>query len=498
MFRRLILPCFFLLALVSCGDPVARPNIVVVLADDMGYGDVGTLNPESRIPTPNIDRLAAEGMTFSDAHSPSAVCTPTRYGLMTGRYAWRTRLKSGVLGGYSPPLIEPERLTVANVLQQAGYRTGAIGKWHLGMELPLLGEGAADLSVWEGDPGIDFSGTITDSPIHHGFDYYFGVSASLDMAPYVYIRNDRFTKVPDLEQEAVDFPHFVRLGPRSSDFVIDSVLDRLTQEAVDFVHESASMKKPFFLYLPLTGPHKPTQPHDRFRGKTSLNEYGDFVFQVDWTVGQVLQAIDETGIRDNTLVLCTSDNGSYMYAYDDSVESDHMEDPARQGYYPRHHRANGVLRGTKADIWEAGHRVPFFVRWPGRVAARSRSTATICLVDLFATLVEVAGAEVPEGVAEDSYSLVPALRGEEFERTVPVVHHSANGMFALRDRQWKLVFGNGSGGREDPVGQPFEEPYQLFDLSRDLSESADVAARHPAVVQELTARLAAIRADSME
>jgi arylsulfatase A-like enzyme len=498
MFRRLILPCFILLALSSCGDPVARPNIVIILADDMGYGDVRTLNPQSRIPTPNIDRLAMEGMTFTDGHSPSAVCTPTRYGLVTGRYAWRTRLKSGVLGGYSPPLIQLDRLTIARLLQEAGYRTGAIGKWHLGMKLPLLTEGTGDLSVWEGDPGIDFAGEITDSPIHHGFDYYFGVSASLDMAPYVYIQNDRFTEVPELEQEAVDFPHFVRSGPRSSDFVIDSVLDRLTEEAVGFIRESAETPQPFFLYLPLTGPHKPTQPHERFRGKTELNEYGDFVFQVDWTVGQVLAAIDAAEITDNTLVIYTSDNGSYMYAYDGSRPSDHVGDATQSGYFPRNHRANGVLRGTKADIWEAGHRVPFFVRWPGRVAAQSRSTATICLVDLFATCAEVAGLEIPAGAAEDSYSIVPAFLGKDFERAVPVIHHSANGTFALRDQQWKLVLGNGSGGREAPVGKPFEEPYQLFDLSQDLSERIDVADQHPEKVKELTARLESIRADSVE
>jgi arylsulfatase A-like enzyme len=471
---------------------------VIVLADDMGYGDVRALNAESSIPTPNLDRLAAEGMSFTDGHSPSAVCTPTRYGLVTGRYAWRTRLKSGVLGGYSPPLLESDRVTIASMLQQAGYRTAAIGKWHLGMALPLLAEEDVDLAVWEGDPGIDFTGTITDSPIHHGFDYFFGVSASLDMAPYVYIRDDRFTSIPSIEQPAVAFPHFVRYGPRSSDFVIDEVLDRLTDEAVGFIRESALTSQPFFLYLPLTGPHKPTQPHERFRGKTGLNEYGDFVHQVDWSVGQVLEVLDDTGVSDNTFVLYTSDNGSYMYSFDDSNEVDHVNDPTAGGYFPRHHRANGALRGTKADIWEGGHRIPFFVRWPGQVPPRSESSSTVCLVDLFATCAELAGLEIPGGAAEDSHSFVPALRGENYTRNEPVVHHSANGTFALRSQQWKLVLGNGSGGREAPVGQPFGEPYQLFDLSQDLGESKDLAAQHPEVVEELTAYLERIRGDKAD
>ncbi|MEO2010305.1 MAG: sulfatase-like hydrolase/transferase, partial [Pirellulaceae bacterium] len=268
------------------------PNIVIIMADDMGYGDVRTLNPVSGIPTPNLDALAKQGMTFVDGHSPSAVCTPTRYALLTGRYCWRSKLKSGVLGGYSPPLLEDGRRTIADMLQGQGYRTAAVGKWHLGMEMPRLDGKEGGLTKWDGDPGIDFAGRIVNSPIHHGFDEYFGVSASLDMAPFVYIRNDRFTMLPTFQQKAVKFPHFVRSGPRAKDFVIADVLDRLTKEAVGFIDRSAKQAQPFFLYMPLTGPHKPTQPHERFRGKTKLNEYGDFVTQVDWTVGQISAALD--------------------------------------------------------------------------------------------------------------------------------------------------------------------------------------------------------------
>lgn len=333
----------------STGKP---PDIVVILADDMGYGDTQALNATSTIPTPHLNQLAADGMTFTDGHSPSAVCTPTRYGLLTGRYCWRSSLKRGVLGGYSKPLLEPGRATIANMLKDRGYTTAAVGKWHLGMELPLTSE-TVDVAKWEGDPGIDFGGVITDSPIHHGFDSYFGVSASLDMAPYVYIRNDRFTMLPTIQQPAVKFPHFVRKGPRAEDFIIDEVLDKLATEATGFIRTAAAQNKPYFLYMPLTGPHKPAQPHARFRGKTSLKEYGDFVHQVDWTVGSVLEAIETTGKADNTLVFFTSDNGSYMHRFDDALKQDHVGDVSIQGYRSEHHRANGDLRGTKADIWEA-------------------------------------------------------------------------------------------------------------------------------------------------
>lgn len=466
----------------------AAPNIVVILADDMGYGDIQALNNKSTIPTPNLNGLAKDGMTFLDAHSPSAVCTPTRYGLLTGRYCWRSQLKKGVLGGYSKPLLEDGRPTIANVLKDNGYNTGAVGKWHLGMQMPLKSD-EANTSVWQGDPGIDFEGVITNGPVHHGFDSYFGVSASLDMAPYVYVRNDRFTMPPSIQQAAKPFPHFIRKGPRSEDFVMADVLDKLTQEAVAFIKKSSQEQKPYFLYMPLTGPHKPALPHDRFRGTTKLKEYGDFVHQVDWTVGEVLKAIDATEAADNTLVIFTSDNGSYMRRFDDPDQKDHVDDTKVQGYKAAHHTANGVLRGTKADIWEAGHRVPFFARWPAKTAAGSRTDATTCLTDIYATCAAIVGAEIAENAAEDSASLLDILNGKSHDRGAPVIHHSVAGMFAIRDGHWKLVAGNGSGGREAPKGKPFGEPYQLFDLKADLAESNDVATDHPELVQSLATRL---------
>jgi arylsulfatase A-like enzyme len=491
MSRLLVVFVLLSTALISsrksgAAESVSRPNILVIMADDMGFGDVNALNSASKIPTPNLDRLAGESMAFTDAHSPSAVCTPTRYALITGRYCWRTKLTRGVLGGYSPPLIDEDRSTIATLLHENGYSTHGVGKWHLGMELPMLKGKSTDGKKWDGDPGVDFKGTITDSPIHHGFDSYFGVSASLDMAPYVYIRDDHFNQVPTLQQKRVGFPHFVRQGPRSEEFVIDEVLDRLTTEAVKIVKDHANNEKPFFLYLPLTAPHKPTQPHERFRGKTGLNEYGDFVAQVDWTVGQVLNALDETGITDNTVVFFTSDNGSYMYRYDDPNKKDHVDDATIQGYRAEHHRPNGPFRGTKADVWEAGHHLPFFVRWPGQVEPGSQCDETICHTDIYATCAAIVGAKLDNTQAEDSCSLLPLLRQEPgAKRGAHVINHSANGMFAIRDGKWKLVLGNGSGGREKPRGKPFERPYQLFDLSKDIGETTNVIEDHPEIAKRL-------------
>jgi arylsulfatase A len=490
-----------LLVLVLCSasetimaEDAGYPNIVIILADDMGFGDVHALNQASTIPTPNLDRLAGESMTFTDSHSPSAVCTPTRYGLITGRYCWRTRLKSGVLGGYSPPLIDRDRSTIASMLKRNGYSTHGVGKWHLGMNMPMLDGKSTDGTKWDGDPGIDFAGKIQDSPIHRGFDSYFGVSASLDMAPYVFIRNDGFSMQPTLQQKGVPFPHFIRSGPRSEDFIIDQVLDRLTEEATGIIEQHANKDQPFFLYFALTAPHKPAQPHERFRGTTKLGEYGDFVAQVDWTVGEVLKKLDKIGVADNTVVFFTSDNGSYMYRYDDPNKKDHVDDHSIQGFRPEHHRANGPFRGTKADVWEAGHHVPFFVRWPGRVKAGTSCSEPITHTDLYATCAEIVGTKLSNDEAEDSCSLLPLMKGEPHaRRRAYVVNHSANGIFAIRDGNWKLVLGNGSGGREAPKGKPFEKPYYLFDLSNDIGETTNLIEQRPEIAARLEAELEKIR-----
>ncbi|MCA8955074.1 MAG: arylsulfatase [Planctomycetes bacterium] len=462
-------------------DPPRPPNFVVILADDLGIGDVHAFNPLSKIPTPNLDGLAADGMRFLDAHTPSSVCTPTRYGLLTGRYCWRSRLKSGVLDGYGARLIERGRATLADVLAGAGYHTAVVGKWHLGLGWPRTASGT-----------IDFTRPVDDAPNRLGFASSFVIPASLDFPPYVFLRDGRVTDPHIVEQPAQRFPAFLRRGPRARDLVMEDVLDRLVEQAVHTLR-SRSLDRPFFLYLALSAPHKPVLPHPRFRGKSGLGPYGDFVCAVDDAVGRVLRALEHAGLHQHTLVLFTSDNGSFMRRFDDARQ-DHLDDPHVQGFRAARHRANGPYRGTKADIWEAGHRVPTVVRWPSRIVPNSRCTTTVCLTDVFATFAELAGIETPADAAEDSFSFAPQLLGQ-LPRAArpPVVHHSVNGTFAIRAGRYKLVASNGSGGREQPRGTPFGRPFALFDLENDPGESHDLAAARPAVVAELETMLARLR-----
>ena len=486
MLSRFGFPCARLaawFALAAWCALAASPNVVIILADDLGFGDVGTLNPDSRIPTPNLDALAAAGMTFVDAHTPSGVCTPTRYGLLTGRYSWRTRLKRGVLNGYGEPLLASGRETIGTFLGGHGYRTGIVGKWHLGLGFAKTADGE-----------FDFSQPVSDGPHTHGFQDSFVIPASLDFPPYVFIRNGNITGHPLGRQPALKFPRFMRAGEIASNVSPADVLDEIVRQSAEFIRAQPEDPQPFLLYVPLTAPHKPVWPVEQFQGRTGLGPYGDFVVQVDAAVGGVLKAIDESGKRDSTLVIFTSDNGSFMYRRDELSDKDHTDDPTIQAYRSFNHTANYVFRGTKADIWEAGHRVPFFVRWPGEIRPSSVQRATVCLTDVFATLAEVIEADLPEDAAEDSFSMLPLLRGGTWDRQrAPVIHHSSGGMFAIRDGRWKLVAGNGSGGREKPSGEPFGRPYQLFDLEADPSERRNVYDRNPAVATRLEQALERIR-----
>lgn len=459
-----------------------RPNVIFMMADDLGYGDVQAYNPKSRIPTPHLNRLAEEGMRFTDAHSPSAVCTPTRYGVVTGRYCWRSSLKRGVLNGYGAPFMQPDRPTVATLMNQADYRTAVIGKWHLGLRFGK-----------DKDGENDYAKTLTTTPNDFGFQTFFGIPASLDFPPYVYIQNREITAPVTQTYDAVGFPAFMRRGEIADDFIPEESLDTLTQKAVAYLDARARDKDSFFLYLPLTAPHKPVLPAKRFRGKTELGPYGDFVVQTDWVVGQILAALDRNRLTQDTLLLFTSDNGSFMYRRDDS-EPGHVEDDTIQAYRESDHTANGPLRGTKADIWEAGHRVPFLARWPGHVAAGTESATTICHVDLAATLADILDMPLPEDAFEDSFSFLPDLLGEERAHPrAPVIHHSGGGMFAIRDGKWKLVAGSGSGGREAPRGVAFERPFFLADLENDLGETSNRAEDFPEIEERLWQTLNQIR-----
>ena len=460
-----------------------KPNIVFILADDLGFGDPQCNNAASKIPTPNIDRLATQGVRFSDAHSGSAVCTPTRYGVLTGRYCWRSALARGVLGGFSPPLIEKGRLTVPALLKSHGYATACLGKWHLGMNWPGSddkadsggSEGGKAKTEKNGAAGIDFSKAIKNGPTAYGFDYYFGISASLDMPPYVFIENDRTVCLPTARQENWGA---VRPGPKAPDFKFEDVLPTLTKKAVEFISSQAP-GKPFFLYFPLSAPHTPVVPANFVKGKSRAGEYGDFVYEVDWTLGEVMKALDEKKLAENTLLIITSDNGStllYLKEYD--------------------HRPNAPYRGRKSDIWDGGHREPFIARWPARIRPATVSDETVWLGDLMATCAAIVGAELPPDAGEDSYNILPALTGEPHEKPVrpAIVHHSIDGMFAIRDGKWKLVLGRGSGGW-DGKGSPSDPEGQLYDMEKDFAETDNLYTKQPDVVQRLAALLEKYKAD---
>ncbi len=466
----------------------AKPNIVFILADDLGYGDVKCLNPQGKIATPNMDRLAAAGMIFTDAHSSSAVCSPTRYGILTGRYNWRSRLKSGVLGGLSPRLIEEGRMTVASFLKDRGYDTSCVGKWHLGMDwVKYSGKEVSELSIEKPEQvgSVDFSKPLTNGPTSVGFSYYFGIAASLDMVPYTFIENDRVTKLPSETHKFAMMTGrengFTREGPTAPGFEATDVLPTLTRKAVDLIGQRAAAAKsgkPFFIYMPLNAPHTPIAPTPEWLGKSGLNPYADFVMETDWALGQVMDALEKSGVAGNTLIIMTSDNGCSPSAKFDELLA--------KGHNPSYE-----FRGHKADIFDGGHHIPFIARWPERVKAGTRSDQIVCLNDFFATCAEILGGKLPDNAAEDSVSILAALEGRaDKPLREAIVHHSINGSFAIRQGNWKLELCADSGGwsaprpgSKDAQGLP---AIQLYDLSDDIGEKRNVQEDHPEIVARLT------------
>lgn len=444
------------------------------MADDMGYGDLGC-HGATKIQTPCIDRVAAQGVRLTDAHSSSAVCTPSRYSALTGRYCWRTPLKSWVLWGFEAPLIEPERLTVAGMLRQKGYATAAVGKWHLGLEWRTLNGRPPEP---EGS-NVDYAARIGGGPIERGFDTCFCITGSLDMAPYCFFRDDHVVGMPTLEKH----PYFPqqRKGLMVSDWDDELVDVAFAREAVAFIdgHLAATPQRPFFLYLTPSAPHRPCLPPPFIRGASQAGKRGDMVALVDWIVGQIDAALLRHGIVDDTLLIITSDNGARALDFD-GVDYGH--------------KSNGNLRGQKADIWDGGHREPFVARWPGLIPASSECGELACLADLFATCAEVVGYDLPADVAQDSYSLLPALLGRG--RSAPIrealVHHSGDGLFSIRQGPWKLVMGLGSGGFSEPVHlepEPGGPLGQLYHLDEDLVESRNLWSERPDLVARLSGLL---------
>lgn len=467
------LVAFFNLFSVVSSDESRQPNIVFILADDLGYGDVQCLNPQrGKIATPHMDRLASQGMTFTDAHTTSSVCTPTRYGVLTGRYNWRTKLQKGVLWGYSTPLIAKDRTTVAGLLNQNGYRTACFGKWHLGMDMPTTG-GTPPKDRKPKTVNIDWKGTIQNGPTAVGFDTFYGISASLDMAPYIYISDDQFVgECEGGKGKSADV--------REPDFDTQDVLPEIGRKAAEYISNHDG-EQPFFVYVPLTSPHTPIVPSSEWIGKSVIGKYGDFVMQTDHVIGQIVDAVDAAGLSENTIVIVTSDNGCSRAAK--------ISDMQAKGHYPSAH-----LRGSKADLWDGGHRVPFFVRWPNAVEAGSQCDQTICQTDLMATCAELAGTTIPDRAGEDSVSFLPALSGKPIVSSRKgVIHHSISGCFAYRQGKWKLLLARGSGGWTAPgegaakkAGAPVA---QLYDMENDPGETTNLYASHPEEVERLLAQL---------
>ncbi|MGC9450246.1 MAG: sulfatase family protein [Oceanipulchritudo sp.] len=461
--------------------PTSSPNILYILADDMGYGDVRHLNPDCAFPTPNLDRLGLEGMTFTDAHSSSAVCTPSRYSILTGRYCWRTFLKSGVIGGTDGPLLGERETTVADVLKRAGYRTACIGKWHLGWNWGVKEGHQPNRGDWNGNhqDWIDFSKPVTGGPVDHGFDSFYGIIGSLDMPPYVFVENNR----PVQDPAAWGTNHeFMREGPRQGDLRAHTVLGELTRRAVGFI-ENQTEEQPFFLYLPLTAPHSPIAPSAEFLGASGVNPYADFCMEVDSRVGEVLAALERTGLDQNTLVIFTADNGA---------AAQFVEAEALERHY--NHFCSYCYRGYKSDIWDGGHRVPFLVRWPARVEAGTTCDQPVGIFDLLPTAAELSGQELAANEGVDAVSLVKAFCGGDIppdEREI-LVHHSIKGRFAIRHGNWKMCRCPGSGGWTFPDEKAREEglaEVQLYNVARDPAEKANLAAENPQMVTDLTQRL---------
>lgn len=460
-------------------------NIVYILADDLGYGDLQCYNTDSKIATPNIDQLSAQGMRFTDAHSPSGVCTPTRYAILTGRYAWRTRLQKGVLGPWDKPLIAPERLTVAELLQQQGYQTACIGKWHLGQNYETVDGKPVIGGVNKALGNVDFTKSITGGPVSHGFDHYFGTIVP-NYPPYCFIEDERTVGLPT---ELAAGKQFRIPGPMIPGWKLENILPELTNHAVQWIDKAAESKRPFFLYLPLTSPHYPVVPAPEFEGKSRAGAYGDFVQQTDWSVGQVLEALHRNGVANNTLVIFTSDNGPEITGEVNPGAYDRVQKFA--------HRSAGVLRGAKRDAWEGGHRVPFIACWPGKIQAGVVSDEVMCHVDFMATAAALVGAKLPDNAGEDSVSVLPVFLGEKLATPLreATVHHSAQGKFAIRKGDWVFIdapTGDDNGARGEPnwlkeergyAPHPF--PGELYDLKADLAQRNNLYAEKPDIVSDL-------------
>ncbi|MEO9592428.1 sulfatase family protein [Rhodopirellula bahusiensis] len=480
-----------------CAETKTQPNVLILYADDLGYGDLNLQNAESKIPTPHLDQLARSGMRFTDGHSSSGICTPSRYALLTGRHHWRDF--HGIVNAFGKSVFEPEQLTLAEMFQQHGYETAAIGKWHLGWDWDAVkkpdaktfGEGR---KKGYGPEAFDWTKPIPDGPLAHGFDSYFGDTV-INFPPYCWIENDKVVKAPDTIMDTAKWKPIkegnweCRPGPMNSDWDPYENIPTTTERGVQFIQSKSDSDQPFFLYFAFPAPHAPIIPNDEFDGRSGAGPYGDYVCETDDACGKLLQALKDSGQSDNTLVVFSADNGPERYAYARDEKYDHW--------------SSQPFRGLKRDLYEGGHHVPFVIHWPGVTDAESTCDALVSQVDLFATMADMLGHEIPDGQAKDSRSLMPLLKQPNQKHRQSLVQNTRVDEYAIRDGKWLLidaksgyVSGRNKGWesrRQIPADD--KQPYELYDLSVDIGQSENVASEYPETVERMKSLLQTIRED---
>jgi len=477
-----------------------QPNVLILYADDLGFGDLGCYHENSKIPTPNLNQLAKESVRFTDGHSSSGICTPSRFAMLTGRHHWRDF--HGIVNVFGDSVFKPERLTLPEMLKEKGYATAAIGKWHLGWNWEAIRNKEAKATEVVtgkrktkrlGPEAFDWSKSIPNGPLAHGFDYYFGDTV-INFPPYCWIENDKVVKAPDTIMDTKKWKPIkegnweCRPGPMASDWDPYENIPTTTKKGVEYIKEQAKTEKPFFLYFAYPSPHAPIIPNDEFDGKSKAGPYGDFVYETDHSIGQLLKALEDSGQAKNTLVIFSADNGPEHYAYARDEKFDHWS------AHP--------FRGLKRDIYEGGHHVPFMIRYPGVTKPGTVNEALVSQIDIMATLASIVGYELPaENAAEDSYDLLPLLKGEVKSVRSSHVHNTYEGSWAFRDGDWVLVVGKS--GYRSRVGKGWEKKHgypgpeskepKLFNLKEDIGQRNDIADKHPDKVRSMQAMLKKIR-----
>ncbi|MDB4815611.1 arylsulfatase [Akkermansiaceae bacterium] len=477
-----------------------QPNVLILYADDLGFGDLGCYNKKSRIPTPNLDRLASESVRFTDGHSSSGICTPSRFAMLTGRHHWRDF--HGIVNAFGGSVFKPERLTLPEMLKEKGYKTAAIGKWHLGWNWDAIrNKEVRAITVQEGrrkkqqlgPEAFDWTKSIPNGPLDHGFDYYFGDTV-INFPPYCWIENDKVVKAPDTHMQTGKWKKIkeggweCRPGPMVTGWDPYENIPTTTKKGVDYIKEAAKAEEPFFLYFAYPAPHAPIIPNDEFDGKSKAGPYGDFVYETDHSIGQLLQALKDSGQAENTIVIFSADNGPEHYAYARDAKFDHWS------AHP--------FRGLKRDAYEGGHHVPFMVKYPGVTMAGTVNDALVSQIDIMATLASVVGYDLPDkNAAEDSHDLLPLLKGQVKSIRTSHIHNTFDHTWAFREGDWVLV--TGKSGHHSRVTKEWLKKHdypeteskqpRLFNLRKDIGQRNDLAAKHPEKVKAMEASLARIR-----